>query len=75
MLALPLIADEYSWIAVFTLLLALWVTTMTLEDLFLKTIQENPRDGDQESYRQEWGRKVAQVVPGSESKKESTEES
>ncbi|MEZ7860627.1 MAG: cytochrome c-type biogenesis protein CcmF [Parasphingorhabdus sp.] len=36
-LALPLIADEYSWIAVFTLLLALWVTTMTLEDLFLKT--------------------------------------
>ena len=36
-LILPLIADEYSWIAVFTLLLALWVTTMTLEDLFLKT--------------------------------------
>ncbi|MDP6114101.1 MAG: ABC transporter ATP-binding protein [Planctomycetota bacterium] len=57
----------------------------SLEDLFLKTIQENPREGDQESYRQEWGRKVAEVAPerekekeqkaGSEAKKESSKES
>ena len=62
----------------------------SLEDLFLKTIQENPREGDQESYRQEWGRKVAEIAPakkkeakekeakekeGSEAKKESSKES
>jgi len=29
----------------------------TLENLFLKTIRENPADGDQDAYRQEWGRK------------------
>jgi ABC-2 type transport system ATP-binding protein len=59
----------------------------SLEDLFLKTIHENPREGDQESYRQEWGRKVADVAPkrergkesehkaGAEAKKESPKES
>jgi cytochrome c-type biogenesis protein CcmF len=31
------ICEEYSWLAVFTLLLALWVTTMSIEDLLLKT--------------------------------------
>jgi cytochrome c-type biogenesis protein CcmF len=36
-LLLPLFAEEYSWLAVFTLLLALWVTTMSIEDLLLKT--------------------------------------
>ncbi|MDG2502768.1 MAG: heme lyase CcmF/NrfE family subunit [Porticoccaceae bacterium] len=36
-LLLPLLAEQYSWIAVFTLLLALWVTTMSIEDLLLKT--------------------------------------
>jgi cytochrome c-type biogenesis protein CcmF len=36
-LLLPLLADQYSWIAVFTLLLVSWVITMTLEDLLLKT--------------------------------------
>ena len=36
-LLLPLLADEYSLIAAVTLLLALWVTTMSIEDVLLKT--------------------------------------
>lgn len=36
-LLLPLLADEYSLIAVFTLMLVLWVITMSLEDVLLKT--------------------------------------
>ena len=32
----------------------------TLEDLFLKTIREHPEEGDQDGFREEWGRKTVE---------------